>query len=175
MQFPMNSRAEPAKDLALHHYGVLRGTLSRLGVARTPTFVAVNRQGMIIAIRTGSVPDKARERITAELLYGTSKPLYSRVDMRTAQSMAASADHYGMIELAPPVAAPFRGAHYRVIRPDELSIRAPHEFDRNSPLFLDCNSAGSPTQCQSALIALSQRWPHERLFAVDLERGLTRE
>lgn len=167
---PASDQDSLAKAMTLGGLRVLRGRLNDLGLPLTPTFLAVDRKGVIVAIRTGSVPLLKRDSVVAELLYGTSKPQYSRVRQRDAQALC-NVGPCGIIELTPASSVVVPGIKSRVIPVDELSIRALHEFDHNSRLFLDCKSAVSPFQCQTALLLLAQRWPPELLYALDLQRA----
>jgi hypothetical protein len=169
-----SSRAEDlfAGQIVRDGRRVLRADLSAIGVSRTPTVMAVNRAGRIIAIRIGSVfpgsPEDAR--CSAELLSGTSHPLYMRITNAELPRYVAGKTRYQIIELhqAPTPLPP--GLQYRQIPPGELSVRAAHEIPRDNTVFVDCNTVKSPLVCQNALLILSSIWAPDNLVAVNLPK-----
>jgi hypothetical protein len=172
--FYLISRAQAqdsfVRELESGQHKVIRADLASIGVNRTPTIMAVNPTGQILAIRIGSVfaASPQKRQYAAELLFGTGKPLYGRITSAELQRHIVGTSDYQIIKLR-DVATPLpKGLRYRFIPLGELSVRANHEISKESPVFVDCNTATSPFTCQNALLLLSNTWAPDRLFAVDL-------
>lgn len=171
--FLLSSDAEEdtlAQKLKTQGESVIRGDLVRLGVARTPTVLAVDATGRVLAIRVGAVSDASTEkdRIMEEMLTGTSEPLYGRLQSSELTRYLQRGRPSEVIELRTPVRPISGEVHYRQIRLGDLSIRAPREIDKSTTVFVDCDSAGSPFACQEAMLILAKTWEPRRLFAINL-------
>ena len=165
-----------ARRLALEEKNVLRADLALIGVSRTPTILAVDSTGRVVAIRTGTISPAEEEQYLDELLVGTSKPLYLRIKNAEVMQHLTLGLKYQIIELRNNKTSLPAGLAYRQISVSELSIRAPHEITSDTMVFVDCNTAKSAMACQNALLSLSNIWAPDHLFAINLPtRGSLRD
>jgi hypothetical protein len=165
--------AEPNEDILARHLAgenkyVFRADLSAIGVSRTPTILAVDGTGRVLAIRIGTIAPADQEKYVDELLLGTSTPLYVRIKNAEVMRYVARVPKYQVIELRSTKTPLPAGLQYRQIPVNELSIRAIHEISRDTAVFVDCNSVKSAMTCQNALLLLSNTWTPDHLFAIDL-------
>ena len=171
--FLISSRSEQnavAHQMRADGKQFLREDLHLIGVNRTPTELAIDKTGRVLAIQVGTaslVPSEQEQEI-AELLFGASRPRYSRISGTDLPVYAARAAEYQIIELPGRKTLRVAGLRYREIPMDDLWVRAAHEIDRTATVFVDCDSARSANTCQTALLVLSHRWGPDRLFAVNM-------
>lgn len=159
-----------AKDLEARGSNVLRGVLFFVGVSRTPTMLAIDRSGKVIAIWTGTVPHARKEETLKELIFGTTPPLYTRVTTSEVASWARKFNEYRVIALREPRAYAVSADHYQVIPGDELAIRAGYELPPQAAAFIDCKTAVNISECGEALLTLAKSAEHTQLFAIDFPR-----
>lgn len=149
---------------------VLRGSLRSLGVARVPSVLAIDAQGTIQALWTGSLPSGQRgNAVVREITAGKGKRLYDRVPRKSIETLPDDSAPYQILSFRQPDVPPSIRAHYKVIPPSEVAVRARYELKMDIPTFVDCDTAPSPFFCQDILITLAKEG-FSRLAAVDLPR-----
>ena len=148
---------------------VSRGVLGALGVAFTPTILAVDSRGEVIASWVGTVaPDQVGVRV-AELTAGRGARAYRAIEWSDAEALVKMSPDSQVLGLMGSQAnSPF-GSRYKVIPANELVPRARYELRPDVPTVVDCDAAKSFIECQSALVTLSQIYRFKRLFAVGLK------
>lgn len=157
-----------AKRLKSEGRTVWRGSLFGMGVGRTPTFLALDASGRIVALHVGTVEPKLQDRFFAELLSGSTRHWYDRISGTEAAEYAKQNQKYQLVALSKPKSPVFQQARYDVIPEDELAMRAPYELSPEVTTFVDCDTAPSMLDCQSALITLGEALEFGRLFAIGL-------
>jgi hypothetical protein len=159
-----------AKQLKLLGRMVVRANLSVVGVRRVPSTLAVDQNGTVLAMRTGLVVPRGAEQVVEHITAGTGKLEYARVRGADVETECRRSGAYQILAFRAPSKPLFPGAHYTVIPPSELGVRAKYELRTQGAVFVDCSAAGvTPFMCQEALLTLSQMG-FGRLFAVDLAR-----
>jgi len=98
-----------AKTLAATGKKVIRGILGKLGVARTPTFLAVNRDSRIVAAAIGVVPTPQENSVVDDLLFGKTPPSYTRINSAELYAYASKEPNYLVLELSGMVQSKFPG------------------------------------------------------------------
>lgn len=147
---------------------MIRANLGLLGVGRVPNLLAVDSDGTVLAIRTGSVSAASADTVIRQLTSGTTRRLYERIARNQMESYARGASSYQIVALREPKSLPFAGARYTVIPYDELGVRATYELSPDVTTFVDCDTAVSVFECQEALLTLAQGRGFSHLLAVNL-------
>jgi len=133
---------------------VLRINLRAFGITRTPAAIAVNHDGHIQAVYTGTVPSTLQNRAVHDLIEGKTEPLYARTDMKAVRAGGLPPNSQFIILLDHHADAGFKGNTFN-IPISELGLRAQYELDRAKPTFIDCSAGGIwPYICQDELLLL---------------------
>jgi hypothetical protein len=132
--------------------------------------LAIDSNGVILAIYVGSIPAPLAEIVSSDLLFGHTLPLYTRITSADVRQIASSTPKYEFVQLSPRSTFRFPGLHYRVIAMTDMAIRVTHEIDPSAAVFVDCKSVRTANACQGALLALAGSRPPEKLFGIDMPR-----
>jgi hypothetical protein len=150
---------------------VLQTDLTALGFSRTPTIAAVDGRGVILAMWVGTVPPERQGEVLNMLTSGAGGQPCERITRAEFESRASGVASPQVLALGECAARPSqaRGIRYRMMPTNEIAVRAANELRPDLPTFVDCGTAGSPWDCQEALLTL-KALGFRNLMAVDLPR-----
>ncbi len=146
MVFLISSRSEQnavAHQMRADGKQFLREDLHLIGVNRTPTELAIDKTGRVLAIQVGTASTGA-ERAGAgnrRTAFRGQQTRYSRISGTDLPVYAARAAEYQDHRATGRKTLRVAGLRYREIPMDDLWVRAAHEIDRTATVFVDCDSA----------------------------------
>jgi hypothetical protein len=157
------------RELESQHRNVVRMNLRQFGISRTPTLVAIDRRGEIVAEWAGTVPEHRANEIIDKLISGQSAPLYQSISIARVSSLLREEPQAQLISLSAIGGLDKNGRKSQLLPLSEIGVRARYELLPQYPVIIDCRTAVSAGKCQDALLILVGMH-FNRLFAVDLEK-----
>lgn len=133
---------------------------SSIGIIAIPTFAVVDRDGMVKAIRIGSVALGAGQSTIEHLVAGTPDVAtpFRNVTENEVTSWRLNNRFVQVLDVRDPGQGPaiaqVPGA--LAMPTDDLRLRSRYELDRRQPVVVDCRPVGR-MYCQAAMIALRER------------------
>jgi len=166
-----------AKRLRERGLDVIRVTGGALGVSKVPSFLVVGAEGRVLSRWVGSVPLERRAAFLGDLLGRVPLQHYDRIGRKAFELTLRQSEPAQLLALhrAPP--------RYTEIPLAQLMIRADYELDRGRTVFVDCATAASAFECQSAAFELAVMGfrhvvavdlAHRRAGCADRENPVTR-
>jgi len=133
---------------------------SSVGIIAIPTFAVIDREGVVRAVRIGSVPLGAEQSTIEHLMAGTPEVAtpFRNVTENEVTSWRLNNRFVQVLDVRDPGQSPgiVQVQGELAMPASDLPLRSRYELDRRQPVVVDCRPVGR-MYCQAAMIALRER------------------